>query len=87
MEAQIRELIATCERITGTRFDIDRLRETMRAANALGVAWRRVIEFNRTRPAVFNALTDGTVFLGVANGFRGTDAGARYFEALVEEHA
>jgi benzoyl-CoA reductase subunit B len=34
---------------------------------------------------VFNALTDGTIFLGVANGFRGTKEGARYFAELVEE--
>ena len=26
--------------------------------------------------AVFNALTDGTIYLGVANGFRGTAEGA-----------
>jgi benzoyl-CoA reductase subunit B len=34
---------------------------------------------------VFNALSDGTIFLGVANGFRGSLEGARYFEDLVEE--
>jgi benzoyl-CoA reductase subunit B len=36
-------------------------------------------------PSVFNALTDGTIYLGVSNGFRGTYEGARYFEDLVEE--
>ena len=34
---------------------------------------------------MFNALTDGTIYLGVANGFRGTEAGARYFSELAEE--
>jgi benzoyl-CoA reductase subunit B len=34
---------------------------------------------------VFSALSDGTIYLGVANGFRGTAAGADYFEALVAE--
>jgi hypothetical protein len=38
-----------------------------------------VLELNRRRPAVFNALSDGTIYLGVANGFRGTPEGARYF--------
>ncbi|HLF91798.1 MAG TPA: 2-hydroxyacyl-CoA dehydratase family protein, partial [Anaerolineales bacterium] len=33
----------------------------------------------------FNALTDGTVYLGVANGFRGRQEGGEYFERLVEE--
>jgi len=83
--AQLRELIATCEEVTGKRFDIDRLRETMAQANVLSRAWQALIEINRSRPAVFNALTDGTVFLGVANGFRGTAAGADYFTAALEE--
>jgi benzoyl-CoA reductase subunit B len=48
-------------------------------------AWRRVLELNASRPGVFNALTDGTIYLGVSNAFRGTAAGARYFTDLVEE--
>ena len=29
--------------------------------------WKRVLELNRSRPALFNALSDGTIYLGVAN--------------------
>jgi benzoyl-CoA reductase subunit B len=83
--AQIRELIALCERVAGRRFDIDRLREGLAHTNAMTSAWRRVIGLNRHRPAVFSALTEGTVYLGVANGFRGTRHGAEYFADLVEE--
>jgi benzoyl-CoA reductase subunit B len=83
--AQIKELIALCERITGKRFDIDRLREVMVHANAISRGWKRVLDLNRNRPSVFNALTDGTIYLGVVNGFRGTAEGARYFDELVEE--
>ncbi len=83
--AQIGELVALCERITHKRFDIDRLREVLGHANAMTTAWRRVIALNRSRPAVFSALTEGTVYLGVANGFRGTVEGRHYFLDLVEE--
>ncbi len=82
---QIRELIALCERVTGRRFDVDRLRERMAHANAMGRDYQRVLDLNRHRPAPFNAVTDGTIFLGVANGFRGTPEGAAYFRDLVEE--
>jgi benzoyl-CoA reductase subunit B len=82
---QIKELIALCEQVTGKRFDIDRLREVMAHANAMGVAWKRVLDLNSSRPSVFNALTDGTIYLGVSNGFRGTAEGAAYFRDLVEE--
>ncbi len=83
--AQIRELIPLLERVSGVRFDIDRLRENMRHANALSRGWQRVLALNRSRPSLFNALSDGTIYLGVANAYRGTEAGARYFDELVEE--
>src|SRR3990172_9052357 len=82
---QIQELIDLCEGQTGRRFDIDRLREVMADTNTMVRAWRRVLELNASRPGVFNALTDGTIYLGVSNAFRGTAAGARYFTELVEE--
>ena len=85
VEGQIRELIALCERVSGRKFDIDRLRETMAYANSMSRDWHRVLEWNRSTPAVFNALTDGTIFLGVSNGFRGTEQGSIYFRDLVEE--
>lgn len=83
--AQIKELISVCEDVSGKKFDIDRLREVMGHANAMSRAWKRVLELNKSAPAVFNALTDGTVYLGVANGFRGTPAGSAYFQRVVEE--
>ncbi len=83
--AQLRELIQLCERVTGKKFDIDRFREVLGYANDMSRCWRALLELNQQRPAVFNALTDGTIFLGVANGFRGTAEGSRYFQELVQE--
>lgn len=85
VEAQIKELITLCEEITGKKFDIDKLRETMEYANVMSRGWARVLSLNQSRPSLFNAVTDGTVYLGVANSFRGTKAGAQYFTELVEE--
>ncbi|KPK03372.1 MAG: hypothetical protein AMS20_10715 [Gemmatimonas sp. SG8_28] len=85
VQAQLEELIPQLERVSGVAFDIDRLRDSMTQANLMSRAWKRVLELNRSRPSVFNALSDGTIFLGVANGFRGSAEGARYFEELVEE--
>ena len=73
--------------MTGIKFDIDRLREVMGYANEMSRGWKRVLEFNKTRPSLFNALTDGTIYLGVANSFRGAPEGGRYFTNLVEEMA
>ncbi len=83
--AQLEELITTCEEVSGKKFDIDKLREIMTHANAMTRAWKRLLKLNQNTPSVFNAVTDGTVYLGMANGFRGTEAGARYFNQVVEE--
>jgi len=47
--------------------------------------WKRVLELNASRPAPFNALSDGTIYLGVANAYRGSAEGEAYFRDLVEE--
>jgi benzoyl-CoA reductase subunit B len=85
VEHQVRELIELCERITGRGFDMDRFREVLRHTNDMSRSWKRILELNRETPAVFDALIEGTVYLGVANGLRGTAAGAKYFRDLVEE--
>lgn len=85
VEAQLKELIELCEKVTGKKFDIDKLREVLEHANGISRGWKRVLELNKSRPSLFNALTDGTIYLGVANGFRGTKEGADYFDDLVEE--
>ncbi|RMH23661.1 MAG: hypothetical protein D6701_00100 [Gemmatimonadetes bacterium] len=85
VEAQIRETIPVLEKVSGVAFDIDRLREVLERANRMGRAWRRVLALNEGRPAVFDAMLEGTIYLGVANALRGTEEGARYFEDLVEE--
>ena len=85
VEHQLHELIATCERLTGRALDLDRLRKVLGYTNRMAAAWRRVLELNRARPAPFNALVDGTVYLGVLNALRGTKEGAEYFDHLVEE--
>ncbi len=82
---QLKELIALCEDVSGRKFDIDKLRESMDHANSMNRSWKRILELNQSRPSLFNALSDGTIYLGVANGFRGAEAGAAYFRDLVDE--
>ena len=47
--------------------------------------WRRLLEINRAKPGVYDAMLEGTIHLGVANALRGTEQGAKYFADLVEE--
>ncbi|HSR41013.1 MAG TPA: 2-hydroxyacyl-CoA dehydratase family protein, partial [Longimicrobiales bacterium] len=82
---QLEELVEDLEALTGRSFDLDRLRETLRRTNEMGRSYRRVLELNRSEPAPFDAVMEGTMFLGVANALRGTEEGAAFFRELVEE--
>lgn len=82
---QIGELIGECERLAGRPLDQDRLRDVLHWTNRMASAWRRVLALNATRPAPFNALVEGTVYLGVLNALRGTREGAEFFEDLAHE--
>ncbi len=85
VSVQLKELISLCEEVTGKKFDIDRFREVLGYANKMSRNWKRVLELNTSHPSLFNAVTDGTIYLGVVNGLRGTEAGSRYLSRLVEE--
>ncbi|MCH7612217.1 MAG: 2-hydroxyacyl-CoA dehydratase, partial [Candidatus Marinimicrobia bacterium] len=85
VKVQLTELIELCEKLTGKKFDIDRLREILGHVNTMSLGWKRVLELNQSKPSLFNALTDGTVYLGMSNVYRGTPEGAQFFDNLVEE--
>jgi len=85
VQAQLQELIQLCQQLTGLNFDIDRFREILHHTNRMNLAWKQIIELNRNHPSVFNALTDGTIYLGVSNGLRGSHEASLYFENLKEE--
>ncbi|MDE3077251.1 MAG: 2-hydroxyacyl-CoA dehydratase, partial [Chloroflexota bacterium] len=83
VEAQMKDLIATAERITGKKFDLDRLAEVEGYVNEMVRLWTEVMELNRTCPAPYNAMLDGLTFVGIMNVFRGTREGVEYMRSLV----
>jgi len=82
---QLEELVERLEALTGRSFDIDRLRDTLGRTNEMGRSYRRLLELNRGTPAPFDAVLEGTSFLGVANALRATPEGAVHFRELVDE--
>jgi benzoyl-CoA reductase subunit B len=85
VETQLRDLIVLCERVTGTPFDIDRLRAGMAEVNRMAEGYHAVLALNRQRPAPFNAVRDGVSFQGIANLYRGAPEGTRFFDLALDE--
>lgn len=85
VEDQFKDLIAKCEKITGKRFDIDRLAEIQGRVNQMVVHWNNVMELNRVCPAPYNAMLDGLTYIGIMNVYRGTVEGVEFMRRLEED--
>ncbi|MEB2312239.1 MAG: 2-hydroxyacyl-CoA dehydratase family protein [Sorangiineae bacterium] len=82
VEAQFRDLIEKCEKLTGKRLDLDKLAEILDRVNKMVAHWNAVMELNRACPAPFNAMLDGLTYIGIMNVYRGTDEGVEYMKNL-----
>ncbi len=85
VEAQFRDLIERCEKITGKKFDMDRLAEVEEQVNRMVFHWNNVMALNRTCPAPYNAMLDGLSYIGIMNVYRGTAEGTEYMRRLEEQ--
>ena len=82
--AQIQALVPTLEGISGTRLDIDRLRETVACSRQCSELWKDVLETAITRPSPLTFF-DGTIHMGPAVCLRGTSEALDYYRVLLEE--
>lgn len=81
--AQLQELIEACEKLTGKKFDIDRLREILRYSARAEEGWSRSKEMCKNRPAPFDSYFDSINLMGPINALRGTKEAADFFDAVV----
>jgi benzoyl-CoA reductase subunit B len=83
--AQLKELIALCESVSGKKFDIDELREILGYAARAEEGYARSKELCKRHPAPFDAYFDAINMMGPINVLRGMREGALFFDAAVAE--
>jgi benzoyl-CoA reductase subunit B len=83
--SQLWEIVALLEQITGKKFDEQKLAEAQEHTNRMLRAWKAILEVNHSRPATFDTLADGVVFLGILHTTRGTSEGADFMEYTLHE--
>jgi benzoyl-CoA reductase/2-hydroxyglutaryl-CoA dehydratase subunit BcrC/BadD/HgdB len=81
---QHKALVPVLERVAGTRFDIDRLREVVASSYRLTRLWREVLRASTHRPAPISFF-DGTIHMGPAVVLRGDPRAERYYDVLLGE--
>jgi benzoyl-CoA reductase subunit B len=83
--AQLRELIALGESVTGHRFDIDELREILAHSARAQEGYARCKHLTKHHPAPFDAYFDSINMMGPINVLRGTPEAAEFFDEAVAE--
>jgi len=83
---QLQELIERCEKLTGRKFDIDRLREILTYSARAEEGWSRAKHLCKNRPAPFDAYFDSINMMGPINALRGTPEAADFFDQAVAHY-
>ncbi|TET79707.1 2-hydroxyacyl-CoA dehydratase [candidate division TA06 bacterium] len=81
---QIASLVPGLEEISGNKFDLERLQETVDLSLECSQLWRRVLETAANVPSPFTFF-DGTIHMGPAVVLRGTKTAVDYYKALLAE--
>jgi benzoyl-CoA reductase subunit B len=84
---QIKEnLIPTLEKVSGVKFDIDRLRENLRNSARAEDDFVWVLESAKNKPSPIDAYFGGVYYIGpIFTAFRGTEKAVDYYKALRKE--
>lgn len=81
---QMRAMIPVLEEVSGNRFDIDRLRETVALSLECTRLWRRVLECGAAKPSPLTFF-DATIHMAPAVVLRGLPQANDYYRLLLRE--
>lgn len=84
LAAQMKAMIPKLEELSGNRFDIDRLRESVGLSLECTRLWRQVLEFGAVKPAPITFF-DATVHMAPAVVLRGLPEAVDYYKLLIKE--
>jgi benzoyl-CoA reductase/2-hydroxyglutaryl-CoA dehydratase subunit BcrC/BadD/HgdB len=80
----MKALIPTLEEVSGNRFDIDRLRETVRLSKECTLLWKEVLQCGAAVPAPLTFF-DATIHMAPAVVLRGLPEAVEYYKLLLKE--
>ena len=81
---QIENLIEPLEKISGNKFDMDKLKKVVALSKECSELWKKVLETAAHQPAPLTFF-DGTIQMGPAVVLRGTQQAVDYYKILLKE--
>ena len=81
---QIEDLIEPLEKISGNKFDMEKLKKVVALSRECSELWKKVLETASSHPSPLTFF-DGTIHMGPAVVLRGTQQAVDYYKILLKE--
>lgn len=81
---QFKSMLPVLEKASGTKFDIDKFKESVRLSKEATFLWKKCLETAKNIPAPISFF-DSTIHMGPIVVLRGTEVARSYYEALLRE--
>ncbi|MGB5847222.1 MAG: 2-hydroxyacyl-CoA dehydratase family protein [Ignavibacteriaceae bacterium] len=81
---QIENLVEPLEKISGNKFDMEKLKKVVGLSRECSELWKEVLETASTSPSPLTFF-DGTIHMGPAVVLRGTEDAVEYYKVLLKE--
>ncbi|MCL5015961.1 MAG: 2-hydroxyacyl-CoA dehydratase family protein [Firmicutes bacterium] len=81
---QLEELIPVFEKVSGKKFDPDKLTEVMEYSKETGELWAQIKRMTVNRPSPFDAYFDAVTMMGPLYTLRGTKEGRDFFRDVLK---
>ena len=81
---QMQELVSGLEEVTGTKLDMDRLKEVVATSRECSDLWKKVLDTASAKPSPLTFF-DGTTLMGAAVVGRGTERANECYRILLKE--
>jgi benzoyl-CoA reductase/2-hydroxyglutaryl-CoA dehydratase subunit BcrC/BadD/HgdB len=81
---QIEDLVEPLEKISGNKFDLEKLKNVVALSRECSELWKEVLETASANPAPLTFF-DGTIHMGPAVVLRGTQQAVDYYKILLKE--
>ncbi len=84
IKKQMESLVPGLEEVAGTKFDMDRFKETVATSRECSELWKKVLDCAAAKPSPLTFF-DGTTLMGAAVVGRGTEKANECYRALLKE--
>ena len=81
---QIENLVEPLEKISGNKFDLEKLKKVVALSRECSELWKEVLETASSSPSPLTFF-DGTIHMGPAVVLRGTEEAVEYYKVLLKE--